>query len=92
MFAANALKQCPVCIAGESCQVLAQVPFGLRRLRQRLEGEGWRATEILRRRFPVDPPELQRDLRRAGEGGSRAVSLLCTRVGDRPVVFICDPR
>ena len=73
-------------------RVLAQVPFGLRRLRQRLDGEGWRPTEILRRRFPVDPPDLARDLRSAGQGGDRAVSLLCTRVGDRPVVFICDPR
>ncbi len=73
-------------------RVLAQVPFGVRRLRQRLDGEGWRATEILRRRFPVDPPDLARDLRGAGHVGDQAVSLLCTRVDDRPVVFICDPR
>ena len=73
-------------------RVLAQVPFGVRRLRQRLDGEGWRATEILRRRFPVDPPDLARDLRGAGYVGDQAVSLLCTRVDDRPVVFICDPR
>jgi hypothetical protein len=73
-------------------RVLAQVTFGLRRLRQRLDAEGWHVGEILRRRFPVDPPALRRDLRGAGETGSQVVSLVCTRVSERPVVFICDPR
>lgn len=73
-------------------RVRAQVPFGLRRLRQCLDQEGWRPTEILRRRFPVEPATLRRDLRGAGADGSEAVSLVCTRVAERAVVFICDPR
>ena len=72
-------------------RVLEQVPFGLRRLRQQLKAEGWRPTEILRRRFPVEPAMLMRDLRGAGNTGTRTVSLICTKVADRPVVFICDP-
>jgi hypothetical protein len=72
--------------------ILAQVPFGLRRLRQQLASEGWRVTEILRRRFPIEPGTLMRDLRSAGAAGTRAVSLVCTKVEERPVVFICDPR
>ncbi len=73
-------------------QVLMQVPFGLRRLRQQLAAEGLRPTEILRRRFPVEPAALMRDLREAGSTGTRDVSLVCTKVAERPVVFICDPR
>ena len=73
-------------------RVLAQVPFNLRRLRQQLDAEGWRPQEILRRRFPIEPPALRRDLQGAGREGSQIVSLVCTRVAERPVVFICDPR
>lgn len=71
-------------------RVLEQVPFGVRRVRETLHSHGWRATEILRRRFPVEPQTLARDLRRGGDDGT-PVSLLCTRVDERPVVFICDP-
>jgi hypothetical protein len=73
-------------------RVLAQVPFGVRRLRQRLDAEGWKPREILRRRFPVEPAELTRELRRVGKDNAHPVSLVCTRVAERPVVFICDPR
>lgn len=73
-------------------RVRAQVPFGLRRLRDCLDQEGWRPTEILRRRFPVEPAALRRDLRGAGSNGSEPVSLVCTRVAEQAVVFICDPR
>lgn len=73
-------------------RVLTSVPFGIRGLRQCLDDGGWRPDEILRRRFPVEPDVLRRDLKGAGQSGSRAVSLICTRVAEQAVVFICDPR
>jgi hypothetical protein len=72
--------------------VLAEVPFGVRRLRQRLDAEGWKPREILRRRFPLEPAVLARELRGVGKDNPHPVSLVCTRVAERPMVFICDPR
>jgi hypothetical protein len=71
-------------------RVLRCEPYS-RRLHQVLVGEGWRPTEALRRRFPVEPATLLRQLRSPGDRAAEPVSLLCTRVDERPVVFICSP-
>jgi hypothetical protein len=72
-------------------EVLDAQPWQSKRLRQRLDAESWRPTEVLRRHFPLEPPALMRQLKGAGNSGERPVSLLCTRVDGKPVVFVCEP-
>ena len=72
-------------------RVLRREAYGRRRVRQVLAAEGWRAHEILRRRFPVAPAQLARELRGATGAAAQPVSLVCTRVDERPVIFICEP-
>ena len=65
--------------------VLDVLPFGVARLKTRLRDAGWRAQEIRRRAFPVEPDELRRLL---GPQQGDAVTLLCTTIaGKRVVVF-----
>ena len=68
--------------------VIAHMPFQLKRLRRFLREGGWRVDEIKKRGFPIEPEELRRRL--GLEGGGRPVSLVATRLGQKPVVFICE--
>lgn len=68
-------------------RVQACLPFHLKRLRQFLTQEGLYPAEIKKRRFPIEPQELRQllDLPVQGQG----VTLILTRIADRPLVFIC---
>ena len=70
-------------------RVLHQIPFNLKRLRSFLVREGLRPTAIKKRRFPIQPPDFQRLLRLQGEG--KPVTLIATRIDDRPFVAVCEP-
>ena len=68
-------------------QVLECLPFKLKRLRELLLSQGFFPAEIKKRRFPIEPPQLQQRLKiRSGE---QPVTLIATRIRDRPVVAIC---
>jgi len=74
-------------------EVLARLPFNLRRLRQHLTNEGWYPTQIMRRRFPIDPEELRRLLKLPGgkaAAEARPVSLITTRIRGCAEVLICQ--
>lgn len=63
------------------------LPFNLKRLRQFLVQERLFPAEIKKRRFPIEPQELRQllDLPVQGQG----VTLILTRLADRPFVLIC---
>ncbi|MEO9254173.1 MAG: hypothetical protein ABI305_01425 [Tepidiformaceae bacterium] len=67
-------------------EVLEVMPFSVSRLKQRLRESGWRADEVRRRAFPIEPDELRRLLGRM-EGD--AVTLLLTTLGGKRTVIIC---
>lgn len=66
-------------------EVLDALPFAVGRLKTRLRERGWRPDEVRRRGFPVEPDELRRLL---GRLDGEPVTLLCTTIGDRRMVFI----
>ena len=66
--------------------VLDVLPFSVSRLKERLRASKWRAEEIRRRAFPVEPDELRKLLGRM-EGDP--VALLLTTIAGRRTVFIC---
>jgi SAM-dependent methyltransferase len=70
-------------------QVLHWLPFNLKSLRRHLLKEGLRPTTIMKRRFPIQPMELQRLLRLQGAG--HPVTLIATRIDERAVVAVCEP-
>ncbi|HUL99223.1 MAG TPA: class I SAM-dependent methyltransferase [Mycobacterium sp.] len=73
-------------------EVLEQIPFGERRLRQVLAEMGCGAVEILVRGVDVDPAVLRPRLRLRG---ARPLSVVITRIGARSsaraTAFICRP-
>jgi hypothetical protein len=73
-------------------EVLEQLPFGERRLRQALADMDCGAAEILVRGVDVDPAVLRRRLRLRG---ARPLSVVITRIGAgshaRATAFICRP-
>jgi THUMP domain-like len=73
-------------------EVLEQLPFDERRLRQTLAALDCGALEILVRGVQVDPDALRRRLRLRG---SRSLSAVITRLGSGPTshatVFVCNP-
>lgn len=69
-------------------RVLEWMPFQLKRLRQRLAGEGFFPVEIKKRAVAMEPDELRQRL--GLRGGSRPVTLVHTRVGQSPLVAICE--
>lgn len=72
----------PLCATFE---ILDVAPFSVGRLKARMREQHWRADEIRRRAFPVEPDELRRLLgRQVGD----AVTLLCTTIGGRRTVFV----
>jgi len=66
-------------------EVLEVVPFSVRRLKELLAARGWRADEIRRRAFPVEPDELRRLL---GRAQGRSVTLLCTTIAGSRTVLV----
>jgi THUMP domain-like len=73
-------------------EVLEQIPFGERRLRQQLAEMGCGAVEILVRGVDVDPAVLRPRLRLRG---GQPLSVVITRIGAgtsaRAIAFICRP-
>lgn len=73
-------------------ELLEQIPFGERRLRQALAALDCGAVEILVRGVDVDPARLRPRLRL---NGGRALSVVITRIGPggsaRAMAFICRP-
>jgi predicted RNA methylase len=73
-------------------EVLEEVAYSERRLRQALSGRDTGAVEILVRGVDVDPDALRRRLRLRG---TQAVSVVITRLGagaaSRATAFICRP-
>jgi THUMP domain-like len=73
-------------------EVLEQIPFGARRLRQTLAEMDCGAVEILVRGVDVDPAVLRPRLRLRG---ARPLSVVITRIGAgaraRATAFICQP-
>jgi len=68
-----------------------RLAFNLKRLKAWLRDAGCVAGPIKKRRFPLEADELRRLLGTVGKGPGQPVTLICTRVEDRPEVFICDP-
>lgn len=68
--------------------VLTWVPYQLKRLRQLLVGEGFCPVEIKKRAVAMEPEELRQRL--GIRHGSRPVTLVHTRVGQKPLVVICE--
>jgi len=82
------------------------LPFHLKRLRHFLQDQGMRVAEIKKRRFPMTPEQLRRGLESGsgkparspasaaspGPVGSsgRDVTLILTRLDERPVCLICE--
>jgi hypothetical protein len=69
-------------------RLMSWQPFQLKRLRKFLRAEKLYPRKIKKRGFPLEPPELTRRL--GLDPGGRAVTLLLTRLGEKPVVFICE--
>ena len=73
-------------------EVLEQLAFDERRLRRALSALDCGALEILIRGVPVDPDSLRRRLRLRG---SRALSVIITRIGSGPAshaaAYVCCP-
>ena len=73
-------------------EVLEQVPFSEKKLRQTLSAFDCGALEILVRGVGVDPDVLRRKLRQRGQ---QALSVVITRIGpgraSRAVAFVCRP-
>ena len=66
-------------------EVLDIVPFSVARLRDRLRAGKWRADEIRRRGFPIEPDELRRLL---GKLEGEPVALLLTTLGGKRLAVI----
>jgi hypothetical protein len=66
-------------------EVLEVVPFSVRRLKELLAARGWRAGEIRRRAFPVEPDELRRLL---GRATGEPIIVLCTTIAGRRTAVV----
>lgn len=69
----------------DTFEVIDTFPFSVSRLKERLREGGWRATEIRRRAFPVEPDELKKLL---GRMDGDPVTLLLTTIDGRRTVFV----
>ncbi len=70
-------------------EVEAVMPFQLKRLRAVLRERGVGDVVVKKRGIAIDPQELRTRLRLDGKGPMRTIVL--TRLGDDPVVILCDP-
>lgn len=73
---------------GRCFDVVAEVPFPLKRLRAALRARGVGHLEIRKRGVAVDPDRLRRDLKLTG---AESATLVLTRVADKPTAFLCQP-
>jgi hypothetical protein len=71
---------------GTCLEVQAELPYGLKALRSALRSHDIGVLEIRKRGVAVEPDRLRRELRLSG---STAASLVLTRIGTRPVAFLC---
>jgi SAM-dependent methyltransferase len=63
------------------------LPFSLKRIRRRLQELGVGVLEIKKRGVNLDPDAFRRRLRLNGQ---EEKTLILTRIGDRPVAFLCQ--
>jgi hypothetical protein len=68
-------------------EVQEQLPFGLKPLRRRLRELGVGVLEIKKRGVALDPDDFRRRLKLRG---SESKTLILTRIGDKPVAFLCQ--
>ena len=73
---------------GRCFEVVAEVPFPLKRLRAALRSRGVGHLEIRKRGVAVDPDRLRHDLKLTG---TESATLVLTRVADKPTAFLCQP-
>jgi len=76
----------PLCATFE---VLETIPFSVARLKSRLRDRGWRAEEVRRCAFPVEPGEL---LRQLGTMSGDPVTLLLTTLAGKRLVVVARRR
>jgi hypothetical protein len=77
-------------------RVLWDIPFNVKNLKRNLSRHGLRAEEIKKRHFPIEPEEMRRLLkvkprkREAAREATRPVTLILTRIAQRPHAFVCE--
>ena len=69
-------------------RVLNVMPFQVKKLRQHLRREGFFPQQIKRRRFPLEPVEVERKL--GVTSGDVPVILILTRLNDKTACLICE--
>jgi hypothetical protein len=68
-------------------RILEWMPFSLKRLDRRLREMGRRVYAVKRRGVPLEPEEIARTLRGAGD---RDAVVVLTRVNDKPAAILCE--
>lgn len=68
--------------------ILEEIPFSGKRVRQALRERNVGAVTIKKRGFAVDVERFRRDLRLSGDA---SLTVVLTRIGDRPVALLCEP-
>lgn len=81
----DALRPTPF---GKYFSVTDVFPFGIRRLSEYVAHHGIGTLDIKRRRFPMEPDEVRRQLKLKG---SKRKTCILTRFGDDPIAIFCDP-
>ncbi len=69
-------------------RVLETLPFQIKKLRRRLREQGFFPQQIKRRRFPLEPFEVERKL--GINSGDQNVTLILTRLGGKTSCIICE--
>ena len=72
----------------KSYRILDVRPFAIKNLRQYLRQKGYFPAEIKRRRFPMEPREIERSLRVSI--GDLPVVLVFTRIAGKMICLICE--
>jgi hypothetical protein len=73
---------------GRTLEIAASEPWALSRLKEALRGLNVGTVDIRKRGSAVDVEDLQRRLKLSG---SRAATVVLTRVRDKPWMFVCFP-
>jgi SAM-dependent methyltransferase len=69
-------------------RVLETLPFQVKKLRRRLREQGFFPQQVKRRRFPLEPIEVERKL--GIDSGDIPVALLLTRLAEKTTCLICQ--
>ena len=72
----------------QTFEVLHSRPFQLKDLRRFMAKESYFPREIKKRRFPIEPDILRQHLKL--RSGSKPVTLIMTRIGEKPTALICQ--